>query len=81
MNQSVRIQYCAILREQRGLAWETLATPAATPADLYAELRARHGFSLPASRLQVAINGDFAAWDTGLRAGDEIIFLPPFAGG
>ena len=45
--KTVHVQYFAILREQRGVAAEKLATEAATPGALYDELRARHGFSLP----------------------------------
>ena len=37
--KAVRVQYFAILREQRGVAEESLETEAATPADLYDVLR------------------------------------------
>ncbi len=79
--KTVRVQYFALLREQRGRADETLATAAATPAGLYAELHAQHGFTLPAERLRVAVNGEFARWDTPLREGDALVFIPPVAGG
>jgi molybdopterin converting factor subunit 1 len=75
------IQYFALLREQRGLTQETLSTAATTPAALYEELRARHGFTLPADRIRAAINGEFAAADALLRSGDAIVFIPPVAGG
>ncbi|HVS51779.1 MAG TPA: MoaD/ThiS family protein [Opitutaceae bacterium] len=78
---TVRVQYFAILREQRGLAEETLATGAATPAALYAELRARHGFTLPLERVRAAVNDEFAAADAPLREGDRVVFIPPVAGG
>jgi molybdopterin synthase sulfur carrier subunit len=78
---TVRLQYFALLREQRGLAHETLATAAPTAAALYDELRARHGFTLPGDRLRVAVNGEFAPWDTPLAAGMELVFIPPVAGG
>jgi len=79
--KTVRVQYFALLREQRGQAGESLATAAATPSELYAELRARHGFTLPAERLRVAVNDEFAAWDAPLREGDALAFIPPVAGG
>ena len=79
--KTVRLQYFAILREQRGQAHETLATAAGTAAQLYEELRHRHGFTLPGDRLRVAINGDFAPWDTPLAEGAELVFIPPVAGG
>ena len=75
------VRYFAILREQRGLSQEPLATAAATPQALYEELCARHGFTLPADRVRAAINGEFAAATATLRDGDEIVFIPPVAGG
>jgi molybdopterin synthase sulfur carrier subunit len=79
--KTIRLQYFAILREQRGLAHESLATATETAAALYDELRERHGFTLPGDRLRVAINGEFAPWDTPLADGAELVFIPPVAGG
>lgn len=78
---NVRVQYFAILREQRGLTEETLATAAATPAALYDELRARHRFTLPGERIRAAVNDEFVAATTPLRDGDRVVFIPPVAGG
>ncbi|HVU22963.1 MAG TPA: molybdopterin converting factor subunit 1 [Opitutus sp.] len=78
---TIHVRYFAILREQRGQTQEQLATAAATPQALYEELRARHGFTLPADRVRAAINGEFAAAAAPLRDGDEIVFIPPVAGG
>lgn len=78
---TVHIEYFAILREQRGVKEESLATLAATPAALYEELRAKHGFTLPGDRVRAAVNGAFVAGDTALRGGDRVVFIPPVAGG
>lgn len=75
------IQYFALLREQAGLAEEHVGSQAATPRELYAELGARHGFTLPERMLKVAVNDDFAGWDEPLREGDRVVFIPPVAGG
>lgn len=75
------IQYFAILREQRGVTREQLDTSAATPSALYEELRARHAFTLPADRVRAAVNGEFVANEAPLRDGDEVVFIPPVAGG
>ncbi|MFA6288550.1 MAG: MoaD/ThiS family protein [Opitutaceae bacterium] len=79
--KTVHIQYFALLREQRGLAKETLSTAAPDAAALYSELGARHGFTLPVTRLRAAINGDFTPWPAPLKDNDEIVFIPPVAGG
>lgn len=78
---TLSIQYFALLREQRGLTEERLTTAAATPAALYEELRARHGFTLPGDRVRAAVNDAFVASDAPLRAGDRVVFIPPVAGG
>ena len=78
---TVRVQYFALLREQRGLSEETITTTAATPAELYRELRAQHGFSLPPEQLRVAINNAFAAWSAPIPSDAQIVFIPPVAGG
>jgi len=77
----VTVEYFAVLREQRAVASETVATSARTARDLYEELRQRHGFALEARGLRVAVNGDFAPWERELADGDRLVFIPPVAGG
>lgn len=79
--KTLRIQYYAILREQAGRSEETLDTTAATPTELYDELRRRHPFQLTATQLKVALNSEFSDWHTPLRHGDTVVFIPPVAGG
>jgi len=77
----IKIHYFAVLREQRGLAEESIATEAATPGELYAQLRVRHGFTLAPEMVRAAVNGGFAPMDRRLAAGDTVVFIPPVAGG
>jgi molybdopterin-guanine dinucleotide biosynthesis protein A len=77
----LRIQYFALMREQAGRSEETIETAAATAADLYGELAARHAFTLKAEQLKVAVNGEFTDWSRRLAAGDAVVFIPPVAGG
>jgi len=79
--KTVRIQYYAILREQAGRSEETLDTSAGTPAELYAELQQRHPFQLTSAQLKVALNSEFTDWQTPLKHGDTVVFIPPVAGG
>ena len=78
---NLHIQYFAILREQRGVSQEKLATTAATPGALYDELRGRHHFTLPADRIRAAVNDTFVDAASPLRDGDRVVFIPPVAGG
>ncbi|KFN50411.1 MoaD/ThiS family protein [Arenimonas composti] len=77
---AVTVLYFASLRDAAGRDSETLPQPASLRA-LYAGLRARHGFALPAERLRVAVDGAFVAWDTPLADGAEVAFIPPVSGG
>ncbi len=77
----LRVQYFALMREQAGRSEENLETAAATPAELYGELAARHGFTLARGQLKVAVNSEFSEWSRPLAAGDDVVFIPPVAGG
>jgi molybdenum cofactor guanylyltransferase len=77
----LKIQYYALMREQAGRSEETVETKAGNPADLYAELVARYGFTLPREQLKVAVNSEFSDWSRKLAAGDAVVFIPPVAGG
>lgn len=77
----VTLHYYAQLREQAGRGSEVVDTDAADLAALYAVLAQRHGFSLPQHLLKVAVDDAFADWERRPLDGDEIVFIPPVAGG
>jgi len=79
--KSVTVQYFAVLREQAGRSDEIVSTAAADPGALWTELQARHRFTLGRDALKVAVNDDFARWDTALHDRDRVVFIPPVAGG
>lgn len=77
----IRVSYFATLREQRGVSSETIETECATGLQLYEELRARHGFSLVPALVQFAVNDAFRSGSDAIEDGDEVVFIPPVAGG
>jgi molybdopterin converting factor subunit 1 len=77
----LNIRYYAILREQAGKSEESLNTASATAAALFDELKTRYPFTLNAQQLKVAINAEFRDWNTPLKEGDSVVFIPPVAGG
>lgn len=79
--RELRVQYFALLREQAGRRDEAVTTGAPTPRELFAELAARHGFTLAPEHLKVAVNSEFSDWSRPLAAGDHVVFIPPVAGG
>jgi molybdopterin-guanine dinucleotide biosynthesis protein A len=80
-DKHIRVQYYALLREQAGRSDEALLTRARTPRELYAELNARHPFTLAPEMLRVAVNAEFGEWSQPLADGDAVVFIPPVAGG
>ena len=78
---TIHIEYFAILREQRGLAHETIATVDPDARALYRRLREAHAFSLSMDHLRIAVNDDFCDWSRPLSNGDRVVFIPPMAGG
>jgi len=77
----IHVRLFAVLREQAGVPSLELDTAARTPADLYAELQARHPLTFPASLLRVSINERYADMTAPLAGGDRVVFIPPVAGG
>ena len=79
--RAIRVQYFALLREQAGRRDEAVTTSAATPRELFAELASRHAFTLAPEHLKVAVNAEFCDWSRPLNADDQVVFIPPVAGG
>lgn len=78
---SIQLRYFASLKDAVGRSTEELSSMAKTPQDLYRDLRERYGFSLDASLVRYAVNGAFVPGSTNLKSGDEVVFIPPVAGG
>ncbi|MCP5537675.1 MAG: NTP transferase domain-containing protein [Akkermansiaceae bacterium] len=79
--KTITVTYFAQLRELTGTTSETLETDSETPAGLFEEIRAKHSIPLKRKGMMVAVNGDFADWTHPLTNGEEIVFIPPVAGG
>ncbi len=80
-SRQLHIKFFAVLREQAGVSTLAVTTSARTPAELYAELAATRGLTLPVALPRVAINDRYATMDTPLSPGDRVVFIPPVAGG
>ena len=57
-----------------------MQTNASTPAQLYEELNVNTSFS-ESEQLRAAVNGEFTSMDTSLSDEDEVVYIPPVAGG
>ena len=77
----ISVRYFALLREQAGRDSETVETGELSGRALYQQLVSKYKFSLDSSRVRLAINDAFSDWDTVLKDGDTVVFVPPVAGG
>jgi molybdopterin converting factor subunit 1 len=81
----IAVSYFALLKEQAQKEREVLVLNPTqethTCNDLWQLLSAQYGFTLTASQMRVAINDAFVSWDTSLKTGDHVVFIPPVAGG
>lgn len=81
MPVNVTVRYFAILKEERGQASEQIRTNATDLAGLFAELSEKHHFSLGKEQLRVAVNDCFVDWQDPVCEGNQVVFIPPVAGG
>ena len=77
----IKIKYFANLREQSQKNKEELLSDFKNPSELYLFLKEKYHFSLSEKEIKVAINGEYQDFQTELKEGDVITFIPPVAGG
>ena len=78
---TIKLQYFSLLRDEAGKDKEEITSAAPNAQELYQEMRQLYNFSQDGSTYRVAINDEFVAWDTTINDGDNIVFIPPVAGG
>ncbi|MCA9600633.1 MAG: molybdenum cofactor biosynthesis protein MoaE [Polyangiales bacterium] len=81
---AIKVRYYAAARDLCGCSEESFQGEADrfSQAEFLSSIGARHpGFQEHAGRMRLAVNGDFAAPDSVIRDGDEVVVLPPVAGG
>jgi molybdopterin-guanine dinucleotide biosynthesis protein A len=79
--KKVRIEYYALLKEERGCDREEWVTKSISLQELYQELQKKYHFSLNIPMLRVAVNDTFCEWSQELKEGDSVVFIPPVSGG
>ncbi|BDS07963.1 hypothetical protein NT6N_30030 [Oceaniferula spumae] len=79
--KTITLSYFAQLRELSGTDNESHTTDSVTPAGVFEEVRAKYQMPLKRKGMMVAVNGDFTDWNHRLTEGEELVFIPPVAGG
>lgn len=78
---NITIEYFAQFRDLAGKRQEQLELPGSNIGQVYELLADQYQFPLSKSEVKVAVNEEFAHWDTPLNEGDTLVFIPPVAGG
>jgi molybdopterin synthase sulfur carrier subunit len=85
VSQTIRVKvlFFGRLKDVTGHAEDSIDSANATTIEqLFALYAARHPeLAKYRSSVVASRNQEFAAWDTPLRSGDEVAFLPPVSGG
>ena len=77
----IKITYYALFREQAGCSGEEVNVESGDAAELFESLKTQYGFSMSRKHVRLAVNDAFVGWDVPLSDGDQIVFIPPVAGG
>lgn len=77
----LKIKYFAAMRDYCGKSEEVVDSQASTPQELLDEIMQRYTISLDRDSLKVAVNENYASFDTLLCEMDTIVYIPPVAGG
>lgn len=77
----IKIKYYASLREETGCSEEYWETNCTKGDQLFEELCHKYHFSLKKDLLRLAINRQYRNFNDEISEGDEIVFIPPVAGG
>lgn len=77
----VTILYFGLLKEQTGMAREVIDSKNNTVAEIYQELKNRHGLSMSFDNLRAARNETFCEGTDQVMDEDVIAIMPPMSGG
>ena len=79
--KNITVKYFALLKEKAGTSSENVQVEVTSTRDLFEILDSKYGFGLDAEFIKVAVNDEFAHWDTQVKSNDEVVFMTPVAGG
>ncbi len=77
----VKVRYFAVLRDRAGVSDEVFETGPTTVRQLVDELISKRTLGLDSPLIRAAVNGRFAGDGEQLKEGDEVVLIPPVAGG
>lgn len=79
--KEIQLRYFAIVREQTQKSSETVHTDCNTVGELFLELKSKYKLTSEISDIRFALNQNYVERDASIRGGEQIVFIPPVAGG
>jgi molybdopterin synthase sulfur carrier subunit len=79
--KKIHVRYFAILREQMQKSSETILTDCNTVGELFLELKQKHNLTSEIENIRFALNQNYVERDTLIQGDENIVFIPPVAGG
>jgi len=79
--KKINLKYFAAFRDETNTTHESILTTASDVESLYEELNTRYTFTVKKSDTKIAINQSYANFKAHIKDGDEVVFIPPVAGG
>ena len=77
----MKVKYFALFKEHIQKDEETFDESFSTPLEVLNHIQSKYQLPLNQNQIRVAINEEFAHWDSALNQGDVLVFIPPVAGG
>lgn len=77
----VRVKYFASLREKAKKSEEEIEVDSPDLNLLYQTLDERYGFNLSKENIKAVINSSYVEWNQKINENDQVVFIPPVAGG
>lgn len=80
-SKKVTLRYFAVLKDDTQKSEEIFVTEAENIRELFAEIQEKYAISLREELIKVAVNQEYRDFNAPIACGDEIVFIPPVAGG
>jgi molybdopterin converting factor small subunit len=77
----INVTYYAMFREEAGCGKELVEAASDHAVDLFEGLKEKYNFSMNRAYVRLAVNDAFVGWNDPLNDGDQVVFIPPVAGG
>lgn len=77
----IRVEYFALFKACTKKMEEAIHLDSSDANDLYSLLTTKYRFPIPKDRIHLEVNDEYSPWETPLKQGDRVVFIPTVSGG